>query len=630
MLDAMRKRANSWFIRALLLVLIVSFAVWGIGDMFLGRQDTEVAMRVGDIEVPLRDVEQAFESDRQALQQQLGSSIDRRQAASLGLLNRALQTLSARAVVDQHRRDLGLGVADAEVASVIRRDPFFASAGSFDRLRFDSFLRSTGQSEARYVETVRADIGRSRVVAGLSGLTAAPEPLVERLGAFRGETRGGTVLVVPRAGITVGEPDDAALQALLDADADRFTAPAFRDVSLVLLTAETLVDEIEIDEARLRAEYEQRRAFYTQPERRRVGQLLAGDREVIDAARAALEDGAVFAELAQSMSAEGLTYSTLGPVREDDLPPELAASIFALGEDEVSEPVESLFGWHLFRVIEVEPEVVRGFDEVREDLRLELARERAIDELPDLAAALDDGIAGGETLEEAAAAVGVPVRRLEAVDASGRGPDGQPVEGGTLEQAILSSIFAAPVGEVSLLEESPQGAFYMFRVDAEAEPRPWRLDEVRDELVALWREREQNRLAAERATRIMADVRSGRRLETVAENLGDEVVLRRFEPITRNDPGEAAQLMPEAVTALFATTAGEVAPNPVPTADGMAILRADSVELPQAAALDGMREQLRAGLESDILTQYEAALRARIPVEINNAAIASLFPEETF
>jgi peptidyl-prolyl cis-trans isomerase D len=82
MLDAMRKRASSWFVRALLLVLIASFAVWGIGDLFMGRQDVEVAATVGDVEVPLREVDRAFENDRQALSEQLGVPIDRQQAAS--------------------------------------------------------------------------------------------------------------------------------------------------------------------------------------------------------------------------------------------------------------------------------------------------------------------------------------------------------------------------------------------------------------------------------------------------------------------------------------------------------------------------------------------------------------------
>ena len=629
MLDAMRKRASSWFVRALLVVLIASFAVWGIGDLFMGRQDIQIAATVGDSEVPLRDVDRAFENDRTALQEQFGTTITREQAAAMGLLNRALQSVVARAMVDQHRRDMGLGVSDAEVAAAIRQDAFFQSAGSFDRFRFDGFLRSAGLSEAQFVESVRRDIGRNRVLDTFADLVEAPAPLTDRLGAFRGERRAATVLEVPRADMPMGEPDEAALRALLAEEADRFTAPEFRDVTLVTLSTEDIVDEIAIDEARLRTEYEARRAFYTQDERRRVGQLLASDRQVVEAARAALDEGAVFADVATEMAADGLTYSTLGPTTAADLPAEFAAAVFALDAGDVSQPVESLFGWHLFRVIEIEPADVQPFEAVRDDIRRDLALDLAIDQLPELAAGLDDGIAAGENLEDAAAAVGVEMTRLAAVDRQGRGPDGQLLPDAPSAD-ILADIFTSPVGETSLLEETAAGTFYMFRVDGVQEPELRTLATVRDEVAELWRMREQDRAAAERVERIMADARAGRTLEAIAAELGPAVVLRSTEPVTRSASGAEVGLSPEAVSAMFRTGAGDLAREPVPTAAGKAILRTDRIESAPAAEVRAMAEQVQGALRNDLLVQYESALRARYPVQVNNAAIATLFPAENF
>ncbi|MEZ5905847.1 MAG: peptidyl-prolyl cis-trans isomerase [Geminicoccaceae bacterium] len=623
----MRKRANSWFVRALLLVLIISFAVWGIGDTFFGRPSTAVAVRVGDIEVPLQEVDRAFELDRRAFSEQFGATIDRRQAASLGILNRSLQSVVARALVDQHRRDLGIGVADSEVAAAIRNDPRFASDGNIDRGRFDMFLRSLGLSEAQYVEQVRGDIGRARVIDALTGSIAAPSVLVERLGAWRGETRSGTVLEVASESMTAPEPTDAELEAYLEEHADGFQAPEYRTVTLVTLTPEDLVDEIQIDEAKLREEYAARADFYTTPERRRVGQLLASDRETIDAARRALDEGAVFAELADSMADQGLTYGPLGPTAKEDLPPEFADAIFALGPDEVSEPVESAFGWHLFRLIEVEPETVRSFDDVKDEIRRDLAMDRAIDQLPDLASALDDGIAAGQSLEEAAVAVGATARRFDAIDAQGRDAQGDPVEGGAPAPEILTAIFAAPLEETSLLEETPGGTFYMFRVDASEPSRPRRLDEVRDEVAARWQQEARQRLATERVQEIMTEARSGRTLETVAAGLGDAVTLRQFGPIDRAADGSAAGLTPAAVAALFATDKGNIDKEPVATRTGSAILRTDAITVPEGDQPE-LRQELTDAMRNDVLIQYEAALRRRYPVEVNEAAIASLFPAE--
>lgn len=627
MLDAMRKRANSWFVRALLFVLIISFAVWGIGDTFFGRQDIAIAVQVGDIEVPLQEVDRAFEMDRRAFGEQFGATLDRRQAASLGILNRSLQNVIARALVDQHRRDLGIGVSDDEVAAAIHNDQRFASGGSIDRARFDMFLRAQGLSEAGYVEQVRADIGRARILDALTGPVEAPAVLVERLGAWRGETRSGTVLEVASASMTAPEPTDAELETFLEAHANEFQAPEYRKVTLVTLTPDDLVDDIQVDEARLEEEYQARADFYTTPERRRVGQLLASDKEVIDAARLALEEGATFAGLADTMADQGLAYSALGPSARADLPPDFADAIFALQPDSVSEPVKSAFGWHLFRLIDVEPQTVRPFAEVRDEIHHDLALDRAIDQLPDLATALDDGIAAGDSLEEAATAVGAKARQFSAIDASGRDAAGAPVEGGAPEAEILAAIFAAPVGETSLLQETPGGTFYMFRVDSIEPSRPRRLDEVKDDVAALWRKEAQQREATERVDEILLDARSGRTLEALAAELGPAVALRPFGPIGRSADGSDAGLTPEAVQTLFATDKGNLAMEPVETRTGSAILRTDTITIPQGDQPE-LRQQLDRAVRNDILIQYETALRRRYPVEINEAAIATLIPAE--
>jgi peptidyl-prolyl cis-trans isomerase D len=337
----------------------------------------------------------------------------------------------------------------------------------------------------------------------------------------------------------------------------------------------------------------------------------------------------VFAELAETMAADGLSYAAIGPTTASELPPELAEPIFALAEGEVSEPVESLFGWHLFRVIEIEPETVSSFEEVRDEIQRELARDLAIDQLPELAAALDDGIAAGETLEDAAAAIGVEVQHFPAIDAQGRDAAGAAIAEMPAAE-ILAAIFAAPVGETSLLEETPEGTFYMFRVDSVAAPRPRELAEVEAELVELWRRQEQDRLAAERVEALMVEARAGRTLEAIAAESGDAVTLRRFGPVARDADGSAAGLSREAVVTLFDVAEGELARQPVSTEQGMAILRNDAVTVPESTATEAVRAELEAGMRNDIFVQYEAALRARYPVEINNAAIATLLPSESF
>ena len=170
----------------------------------------------------------------------------------------------------------------------------------------------------------------------------------------------------------------------------------------------------------------------------------------------------------------------------------------------------------------------------------------------------------------------------------------------------------------------------MYRVDAVEAPRPRELVEVEDELVELWRLEEQNRLASEEVLALMAEARAGRTLEAIAAEQGEPVTVRSFEPVARSADGSSVGLTPAAVAALFDAAEGELVREPVPTGQGMGILRVDDIIVPASPVTPELLAQLQTGIRNDILAQYEAALRDRYTVEINDAAIATLFPSDEF
>jgi hypothetical protein len=200
MLNSMRKYATGWVVKVLFGVLILSFAVWGIGDVLRAPQTGVALAEVAGSEVDQREVMREFDRRYQELQERAGGGLTRQQAVAFGLLNQALDQTIARRLVDAHARELGLTVSDAELAAAIRDNPALAGPTGFDRSRFDAFLRGAGLSEQAYVEAVRQDTVRSRLVEGLTGAAAAPAIAAERLLAYQGERRRGRALIVEADG----------------------------------------------------------------------------------------------------------------------------------------------------------------------------------------------------------------------------------------------------------------------------------------------------------------------------------------------------------------------------------------------------------------------------------------------
>lgn len=624
MLDALRSRASSWVVKAFLGLLILSFAIWGIGDIFLGPRGGNVVATVADLEVTVPEVAREFESQLRRYQQQLGTPIDRTHPLAAAALNDAVQRLVALRLLDAFAEDLGLGASDDEVAARIHGDPNFRSAAGFDPQRLEFFLRSIGMSERAYVEEVRRQITRERIVETFRGLPKASRFLARFLHEHRGETRVLDVLFVDASATTVETPDEETLSAWLEENRERFRRPEFRRVVLAVLGIDDILDEIAVDEAELRQLYQARRESFRVPEKRHVVQLLAPDEETAGLVRSRVAAGEEPEAVAREMAARGVTFVDLGTVARDELPPAIAETAFSLGMGEVSEPVRSPFGWHVVQVRAVEPEHTPPFEEVRDALEAELKRDKAVRQLPDLATALDDELAAGTAIEEAAERYGARLYTIDAVDRSGRDPGGEPVLPEVLTAEMLEKIFTAPEGEPSLLEETEDGRYYVFRVDAIEAERPLELAEARDRILAAWRAEQQRRAAEALAETLLERLRSGEAFETVAATPG--VRRERVGPVRRSDDGARSGLGGDPIRAAFAREEGELLPEVAELPTGAAVVRVAEVRPapePDEAALAAIERELREAWEGDLLAQLEAALRRRYPVEIDQGALAA-------
>jgi peptidyl-prolyl cis-trans isomerase D len=629
MLNALRKQVGSWVVKALLMLLVVSFAIWGIGDVFYGGSQNPAVAKVGESEISVNELADAFNQSLRNLQQRVGTQLTREQAIQLGVMQQALQDLIARRLVDLRARDMGLTVTDATLRELVTSDPMFQAGGRFDRGRFEQLLMASGLNEQDYLASLRQDVMRSTLTEGVAGAAIVPQALVDAVYRHRNEQRGGRYVVIETGSITeVPEPTEEDLQAYHEAHQDRFTAPQYRALTFVTLEPEHLIGEIEVSEEQIEAEYQDRMESYRTPERRTVEQLLAPDRETVEAAAKRLQEGESFAEVAEAMSDQGVTFEELGSVTRSDLPGSIATAVFEQAQGEIAAPVESPFGWHLFRVSAIEPEVVVPLAEVRDELAEELALAEARDRLPGLATRLDDELAAGVPVAEAAATVGLDAKTLAAVDAQGRDPSGATPADLPPWPEFLETAFATGEGEVSLLEETDAGSYFVVNVDSVTPPRVKPVEEVRDALAAAWQAERRRELARKRAEELLARSEEVAGLEQLAEGL--EVTT--ITPVKRDDRGTAQGLNPAIVQALFATEPGSIADEVVPTATGFAIvatdevIEADPAEDPEGVAR--LRRQLEAETRNDLLAQFQAALRRDYPVEIDPATINRLIDPE--
>ena len=188
MLEFVRKAVKSWVAKILLGVLVASFAVFGIGDVFTSSLGSSVAS-VGNQKVSAERFLAAFNGEMRGASQRFGQPIDTQLARELGLDQQVLSRMAAEATLDQTMEDLSISAPDSAVADAIIRDPSFQAAGQFDDAQYKYLIAQNGFSIEGYEEQTRRALARNQLTAALVAGATAPAGAAEALFAYQREKR---------------------------------------------------------------------------------------------------------------------------------------------------------------------------------------------------------------------------------------------------------------------------------------------------------------------------------------------------------------------------------------------------------------------------------------------------------
>jgi peptidyl-prolyl cis-trans isomerase D len=625
MLQAIRSKAGSVFVKALFALLIVTFGIWGIGDIFRNRPTDTTVATVGGQSVDAAALQTALQPALERLSTQLGTAVDLRQAKQMGIVDSVLGQLIDNSLLDQEAKRMQLDVSNSVIRDAITQDPMFRSAnGTFDRNAFNTLLAANHMTEAQYIERIRGEIPRSDLLLAVTGGAAAPQTVVDRLYQYRNEKRIADIVALPSSGVTnVGQPSDAELTKFYDAHQDMFRAPEFRSFTLASLIPSDVAQKIQIPEAKLKSAYDQRQDEFVLPERRDVQQILTSSEGQAKAAEAALGAGKNWTEVARTIAGQDPQTVDLGLMKRDDLPTQLAQVVFALPLDKPSQPVKSPLGWHILRVVKIVPPTTQSFDEVRAKLQADLAHNEAVDRLYTVANHVDDALAGGATLDEAAGRFGLKKTVIASVDEKGLGRDDKKVPLPVSPAEVLKLAFATENGRTSRVTQASDGAIFVLHIDKIEPPSVRPLAEVRAKAAAGWQAEKRKDMVAKEAAALAAGVRPGMQLSAVAAAKGLKATT---SPPFQRQSENAAGVAPALVDKLFAAKPGGVVT--ASDATGSYVAQLTKVEEPQAAAKGAtaaLSREVTAGIQADLGEEFTRTLRARFPVEIHRDTLDRLF-----
>ncbi|HEX9323890.1 MAG TPA: SurA N-terminal domain-containing protein [Xanthobacteraceae bacterium] len=601
--------------------LALSFAVWGIGDIFRGFGRSSLA-KIGSTEISIEQFRHAYNEHLQQLGRKLGRAITADQARALGLERQLLGQLMAEASLDEQARQLGLNLSDAEIAREITADAnFLGPNGQFDRFRFQQMIRSAGFTEARYAAEQRRVALRRELADALSGGLGAPKTLADAVNRYQNEQRGIDYVALDRAQAgDMAVPTPELIGKYYEEHKAQFRAPEYRKIATLTLSAQDLARTIEVSEADARRHYEERRDTYGTPEKRRVEQIVFPNADEARAAADRIGKGTAFADLVAERGLKPQDVD-LGLIAKSELLDRTVAdAAFALPEGAVSAPVAGRFGTVLVHVTKIEAGHKRPYEEVAAEIKQQIAVDSARPQLLDLRDKIEDDRAAGMHLDEIAQKYKLTARTFE-TDRSGRGPDAAPIKDLPSGVDAVSAAFGSNVGVDNEALTLPGGGFVWYDVTGITPSRERGLDEVKEQVESRWRDDQVAQRLAAKASELIDKLKSGVPFAELAAQSGLKV-----EALWGLKRGNASgPLSIGAIDAVFQTPKDASGIAPGRNSAERIVFRVTEIKVPafDPASAEAKRhgDTLRQAVADDLFGQYVAQLEATLGVTINEDAL---------
>lgn len=617
MLAQMRNLTRGWIAYALLALLAVAFAMFGVNDVFNGVGGQNVAQVQGRSITPQQLSRELGNYLTQMRQQ--GQNVSQAEAIEAGLHNRILESLIARAAVEAYAEKVGVSASDAMVAERIRTFPATINpmSGQFDVTAYDQFLQQYGYSRPEFESEMRNEITANMLFDALTVGTRAPSSFGKLVLAYESERRTVSVAEAPAALVgQIPAPNDAQVQAFYEENQANLQVPEFRSLVLVRAAPADFIARVDVPEARLREEFEARRAGLATAERRSFYRIAVPDQARANDAVTRITRGEAPEAVTQAVGGQ-LTRGA-DQTRDEIADNAVAEAVFGMAANAAPRAVQGQLAWAVVRVTGVTPGAQPEFAQVRDQLRQEIAAEEAGELLQAAIAAFDEARAAGTPVAAAAQAAGLPISEIPAVSAQGQTPQGQPLEG--FPPDMLQVAFETNEGEAS--DFLPLGDADVVLAVTGVTPATVRpLDDVREQLVDAWIGRERGRRLQELGQEVVAAINGGQSF--------DDAVRARRMTIGWNsreiDRQTAAQLPARELAGLMFSAVQGQAVSSV-RADGGSIYvavvesiqRTDPATAPEQVEAGRMQVQqsisqsIGEALQNDIVTAANARRNQRV------------------
>lgn len=538
MLERIREGSQGIVAKAILVLVILTFALAGIGS-YLGGSSEVASVIVNGEPINQSEIDNEFAKERANLERQYGEMfkvIANNPTYMESVRTGVVERLIAQALITQTASNMELRVGNEEIKNTIRNMPEFQVDGQFDNNRYLSLVRSSGYRVEQFKELLRIDLTRQQLMNAVIGSDFVLNNEATKIGALEKQLRDIRYIEVKASDfLDDAEVSDDEITDYYDVNSGQFTTQEQLSLEYVELKVSDLISRVEVEESQIEENYNSNIAQYQTTERRRVSHILFefGDDEAVASSKAQdalvrVNAGENFAELAKTLSEDtfsGEEGGDLDWMTNDNSGDVFTEAVFNLDNNTTSDVIRSESGFHIIKITDIEPSTTQTLAEVHDEIKQELLTDAAKELFYELQQELTDtAFAIPENLTEAASLIESTVKSTELFSRSS-------VPSSVNYPSVVDAAFSEQVlGEEvnsDVIEITPDHHIVIRK--KEYIPSVVKaLDEVKEQIVATLKQQKASELAKEKAQEYLANWEQG-------EAISDVTVITKNDVLRTNE-----------------------------------------------------------------------------------------------
>jgi len=600
MLHFIRESIQGWIAWAIVILLIVPFALWGINSYF-GNGGSLVIASVNGEEISRQAYTQEYYQQRNRLQQMLGAQYDP-SMFDKRIKSQALDDLVKKEILLQNAQSMGFRVGAQNVISSIQSFEAFQDNGQFSNELYKSQLTAQGESPAGFEQRIQRAILSQQLYAGITTTAVMTKQEIDTILQLQEQKRNIDHFLLAK--LDFKNTEDASEDAILayyNGHLKQYMTVEKVSVEYIELLADNLsVDEMPSEEE-LKQYYQDRNEQFKEKEQRRTRHILIeiekdAKEELIQAAlqkakdiKARIDKGEDFEALAKKYSHDPGSAEKggdLGYFGAGLLDPNYDKAMFALQEGEVSEPTLTAFGYHIIKLEKIKGGVNQSFESVREELIQEYkksAKEKKyfaeVEKLTNLAYEVPD------TLDDAAGAIGAEIKTTDLFERNrGTGIATNPkIRAAAFGDDVLNNHYNSEPIEIS------ENRVVVIRIKEHQEPSQRPLEEVKAEIMVSILDKKSRERAKEAGEKLLGNLISSKDADKDVQDMQKEWI--KSGEITRSETKIDKAIVNKAFR-LSASSEGKAVFGGLALPSGdYVIIRLTSVNTPEVASIPVEKRQ---------------------------------------